>query len=273
MNFKTIVPDKHKYLEPLTTLAMVPSALFIRGELPAHHTPTVAIVGSRKPTNYGREVTRQLAYELANKGVTIVSGLAYGIDAVAHRAALEAEGTTIAVLANAIDTVYPRQHTRLAEEIISSGGAVISEYAPGTPTYKSNFLARNRLVSGLADAIIVTEAAERSGTLSTINHALEQGKDVFAVPGNITSPQSVGCNLIIKQGATPLTSVNDILELFSLTEQTSPIVHLIQQGIHHVDELLQRSGFEASALLQELTLLELDGVIYRPDGQQWHVRP
>ena len=139
-----------------------------------------------------------LAFDLAKKGVTIVSGLALGIDGIAHAAALEAGGTTIAVLANSVDTVYPASHRSLGEAIIEHGGALISEYEPPRPAREFQFLARNRIVSGLSDAVIIIEAAARSGTLATATHALAQGREVFVVPGNITSPLSMGCNTLLK---------------------------------------------------------------------------
>jgi DNA processing protein len=270
MNYNTIIPDKHKFLQGLANIAKVPERLYVRGELPGQRLPTVAIVGTRKPTAYGREVTYKFAYELAQRGVVIISGLAFGIDSIAHRAALDAGGITIAVLGNSIDTVYPQSHQKLADEILAKGGALMSEYPEGTGTFPSNFLARNRIVSGLSDAIIVTEAAARSGSLATVNHALEQGKDVFAVPGNITSPMSAGCNEIIKQGATPLTHIDDLP--FSLPKVSdSIIVELIKKGVHDGDELLQKSGLDPSDFLQAITLLEIDGRIHSIEGNKWTV--
>ena len=274
MNYNTIIPDKHKFLQGLQDIAKVPEILYLRGKLPNERTPAVAIVGTRKPTAYGKDVTYRFAYNLAQKGVVIISGLAFGVDSIAHRAALDAGGITIAVLGNGIDSVYPRSHEKIAEEIIVKGGAIISEYAPATITYQSNFLARNRIVSALSDAIIVTEAAARSGSLATVNHGLEQGKDVFAVPGNITSPMSAGCNEIIKQGAMPLTYVNQVLELFSLNnaptkDEKSIIVKLIKKGIRDSDTLLQKSGLETSEFLQQLSLLEIQGSIRSLGGNEW----
>lgn len=254
MKINRATPDKHKYLHLLGVIPAAPEAIFFKGKLPAGRTPTVAIVGTRKPTAYGREVAHQLAYELARKGVVVVSGLALGIDAIAHRAALEAGGTTIAVLANSVDTIYPRSHAGLADDILTNGGAVLSEYEPPMPARSYQFLARNRIVSGLSDAVVIIEAAARSGTLSTAAHALDQGKEVFAVPGNITSPLSAGCNALLKQGAHPVTRTEDILEIIApghLTSQTvlplgdtpleSRIISLIQSGIRDGDELQRQS--------------------------------
>ena len=246
---------------------------------------TVAIVGSRKPTAYGKEVTYQLAYDLAKRGIVILSGLALGVDSIAHQAALDAGGITIAVLPSSVDDIYPRTHSNLAKQIIASGGAIISEYEPETGIYKTNFLERNRIVSGLADALIVTEAAIRSGTLSTVGHALEQGREVFAVPGNITSPLSAGCNALIKQGAAPITSAQDVLEVIApdlLDEQQSlalgntpietKIISLLKSGIRDGDQLQEKVGIDASEFAQALTILELGGTIRSLGGNQWTLR-
>lgn len=243
---------------------------------------SVAIVGTRKPSSYGKEVTHQLAYELARKGVVIVSGLALGVDSIAHRAALEAGGTTIAVLGNGLPKIYPSTHKALAEQIIRSGGAVISEYEEGTPPIGFRFLERNRIVSGLADAIIITEAAARSGTMSTAGHALEQGKEIFVVPGNITSPLSAGCNALLRQGATPVTKVEDILEVIAPdllqpqsmlalgdTPAETAIITLLQSGIRDGELLQQKSQLEPQEFAQALTMLEINGTIRSLGGNQW----
>ncbi len=285
MKINSISPQKHKYLQIIDTIAHTPKTLHYIGELSAERRPTVAIVGTRKPTAYGKEVTYQLAYDLAKKGVVIISGLALGIDGIAHRAALDAGGTTIAVLACGVDTIYPATHKGLADEIIKSGGAIISEYEPGTLARDFQFLARNRIVSGLSDAVIVTEAATRSGTLATVHHALDQGREVFAVPGNITSPLSAGCNALIKQGAQPITSAQDVLEVIApdlLTSQQSlalgnspletKIIQLIQSGVRDGDQLLQGCSAEASEFLQALSMMEIAGTIRALGGNQWTLK-
>lgn len=165
MKINRISPQSSKYLQIISTIAKSPEKLHFIGKLPSERMTTVAIVGSRKPTAYGKEVTHKFAYELASRGIIIISGLALGVDAIAHRAALEAGGKTIAVLANGVDTIYPANHKSLANDIINSDGAIISEYEPGIAARSFQFLARNRIVSGLSDAVIVTEAAIRSGTL------------------------------------------------------------------------------------------------------------
>jgi DNA processing protein len=275
----------HAYVLPLTHIPIPPKTLYIKGRLPSKRRPTVAIIGSRKPTAYGIEITRQLASELARHGSIVISGLAYGIDAVAHKAALEVGGTTIAILANGLHRVYPATHKNLADEIIEKGGALISEHPPGVEAMRHHFLARNRLISGLADAIIVTEATERSGTLSTVAHALEQGKDVFAVPGPVTSLLSAGPNRLIQQGAHVALTAQDILAVvapqiqpqqsslhFGSTPDEARIITLIQKGIRDGDALQKALGLPITQVLQSLTILELNGVIYNLGANQWALR-
>lgn len=278
-------PDKHKYLQILTSLAKSPQTLYYRGTLPDRRIPTVAIIGSRKPTAYGKEVTQRLASDLASRGIVIVSGLALGIDSIAHRAALEVGGTTLAVLANGVDDITPRSHQSLGETIIDSGGAILSEYEPGMPAQAYMFLERNRIVSGLADAVLITEAAQRSGTLSTAAHALEQGKDVFVVPGNITSPMSVGCNNLIRQGAQVATSAEDIIARIApdrLSPQStlalgdSPletaILELLQSGLRDGEQIQAKLDLDTSLFNQTLTMMEINGLIRSLGGNQWTIR-
>ena len=269
----------------MNNIAICPKKIYFSGKLPTERRPTVAIIGSRKPTSYGKEVTYQLAYELAQHGIIIVSGLAFGVDAIAHRAALEANGTTIAVLANGLNYIYPATNYDLAKKIILSGGAIISEYEPEVEARDFQFLERNRIVSGLSDAVIVTEAAIRSGTMSTVSHALEQGREVFVVPGNITSPLSAGCNNLIKQGAHPITCANDVIEIIApdlLKPQTllplgstpleSKIINLLQAGIRDGDELQQKSGESVSIFSQAITMMEISGTIRALGGNQWTLK-
>ncbi len=285
MKINSIIPEEHIYLRSLHGIDESPKRLYFIGKLPEGRPPTVAIVGSRKPTGYGKEVAERLASELARQGVVIVSGLALGIDGIAHRAALSAGGMTIAVLANGLDQVYPSSHRQLAKDILSSGGAIMSEYTAGTPPLPHQFLARNRIESGLADAVIIVEAAIRSGTLSTAAHALNQGREVFAVPGNITSPLSAGCNALIKQGATPLTDSQDVLDIIAPgrqqeqarlilgdTPQETAIIELLQHGIRDGDELLEKTRLEAVEYTQALSMLEIKGIIKALGNNQWTLR-
>jgi DNA processing protein len=288
MKINTISPDEHEFLQIIIGIASEPKTLYFIGSLPitgaGTRPPVVAIVGTRKPTSYGKEVTFKLAYELAQKGVIVISGLALGVDSIAHRAALEAQGITIAVLANGLDSVYPATHRGLAKQIVEKGGALISEYPTGTPARDFQFLARNRIISGLADAVIVTEAASRSGTLATVAHALEQNKDVFAVPGNITSPMSVGPNRLIQQGAHPVTSTEDVLRVIAphliekqitLNLGSNPseilLIDLLKSGIRDGDALQQASKLAASEYSQTMTILEIQGLIRGLGGNRWAV--
>lgn len=284
MKINKVTPDKHNYLGVLNHIPTPPEYIFFKGVLPQQRLPSVAIVGTRKPTAYGKEIAYSLASSLAKKGVVVISGLAVGIDSIAHRSALDAGGSTIAVLANSVDTVYPKSNSALANDILANGGAILSEYEPPREPRGYQFLARNRIVSGLADAVIVVEAATRSGTLSTAAHALEQGKEVFAVPGNITNPLSGGCNNLIKQGAHPLTRVEDILEIImpqALQCQTSlplgrtpeeqQILQLIQSGIRDGDQLQQQTSTPISEFNQTLTLMEIGGLITSLGANQWTV--
>ena len=285
MKINQISPLSHPYLQILEPIAKMPKRLYLMGNLPTERKASVAIVGTRKPTSYGKEVTYQLAHDLAQRGVVIISGLALGVDGIAHQAALEAGGTTLAVLGNGLPKIYPSGHKILADKIVASGGGIISEYEEGTPAIGFRFLERNRIVSGLADAIIITEAAARSGTLNTAAHALEQGKEIFVVPGNITSPLSAGCNALLRQGAAPATKVDDILEVIApdllRPQQIIPlgnspaetaIISLLQSGVRDGEELQHKSKLGAPELAEALTMLEIGGVVRSLGANQWTLR-
>lgn len=283
MDIETIDPLKYEYSRQLEHIYQPPGRLFIRGRLPEKRLKSVAIVGARKPTAYGREVAQNLASALARHGVVVISGLAYGIDSEAHKSCLDAGGTTIAVLAGGLDKIYPASHKGLAEKIINNGGAILSEYEIGSAPQKFTFLERNRIVSGLADAVVVVEAAARSGTLSTANHALDQGKEVFAVPGNITSPLSEGCNKLLKMGATPLLSAQDVLDflfpdgvedkqaLLFLAENKveETILQIIQSGERDGDAIIKKSALSAQEFSQVITMLEIKGAVKSLGGNKW----
>lgn len=285
MKINKVAPNNHKYLQILCNISDAPTQLSYIGTLPVERRPTVAIVGTRKPTAYGREVTHKFASQLAQKGVIIVSGLALGVDGIAHKAAIESDGTTLAVLGNGLPTIYPSTHRQLAHEIIEKGGAILSEYPEDMPALSHQFLERNRIVAGLADAIIITEAAARSGTLNTAAHAIEQGKDVFVVPGNITSPMSFGCNSLLKQGALPVTSVDDILEVIApellkpqqslalgSNETETAILSLIHSGMRSGDDIQSELNISATDLSVALTMLEINGAIRSLGANQWTLR-
>lgn len=285
MKINQISPAEHPYTEELQHHPNPPSKLFYRGELPSSRIPTVAIVGTRKPTIYGREIAKKIANEVASRGGIVVSGMALGIDGIAHNAAIEAGGITLAVLANGVDKLYPTSHRGLGEKILKTGGAILSEYEPGIPALPYRFLERNRIVSGLADAVVVVEAAARSGTLSTASHALNQGKEVFAVPGNITSPLSAGCNKLIKQGAQPLTEIQDLIDFLFPKQQTNKqisllkgdtqaenkILELLASGITNGEELLKKSSLNTSDFNQAITMLEIKDLI-SGDANNWNLK-
>lgn len=303
-----IAPQEEDFTEVLSTIAVTPKKLYFYGKLPknrikmstkntrttrtepvSERPKTVAIVGSRKPTPYGAEIARKLAYEAAKRGAVVVSGLAYGIDSIAHRGALEAGGVTVAILGTPIDQIYPRAHVGLAEEIVRTGGCVLSELPPGAEFYpKTSFLERNRLISGLADVVVIPEAAERSGSLNTAAHALEQGREVFAVPGDINRPLSKGCNRLILQGATPYLEPEDVLELLFPTprkcraravklplgdnEIETAILRILAQGTEEGGEILVLSGLEVAELNRNLTMLELKGRVRALGANRWALR-
>jgi DNA processing protein len=263
---------------PLTKIHTPPRQLFWAGK-PLEEwldTPKLAVVGSRKMSAYGKYVTTALVSEAARVGITIISGLAYGVDATAHQAALTAGATCVAVLPTSLDNIYPSAHRNLAEKVASQG-TLLSEYGPGEPVYQVNFVARNRIISGLSDAVLITEAASRSGSLATANFALEQGKTVMAVPGNINNPGSEGCNNLIKSGAIPVTSVADIFMamgiklsktkqiIFKGTRHEEALYKLISKGVSDQDNLALQSRLTGPELSNALTGLELAGYI-RPAG-------
>lgn len=272
----------------------MPNQLYFRGKLPTTRPAVVAIVGSRRPTVYGLSVTQQFAYSLAQKGVVIISGLAFGIDRAAHLACLDAGGITLAVAPGGLHTTYPRAHHDLAQQITNNGGAILSEYQAGVEPRAYHFLARNRLVSGLADAILVTEATDRSGTFSTVAHALNQNKEVFAIPGPITSLLSAGANRILQEGARVALTPDDILRVIAPallktdlkqsrlilgdTPLEQAIIDGIRQGIYGGDQLQafvtaqSKQAIDTADFLRTITLMELKGTIIALGGQQWTLR-
>lgn len=242
--------------------------------------PRVAIVGSRKATSYGRTITSVIASKLARTGVVIISGLAFGVDSFAHEAALEAGGTTVAVLPSPLDRIYPASHQHLAGRILADGGALVSEYPEGVEVYMENFIARNRIVSGLADVLLITEAARNSGSLHTARFALEQGKTVMAVPGNINNPMSEGCNNLIKSGAIPACNSDDVFfalgfepkkpaKIFKGSAEQQMIYDLINQGVGDQEELALASDLSIPKISSSLTSLELQGYIRPLGGGRW----
>ncbi len=245
-----------------------PVGLFVRGGAAPEllSRPAVAIVGARACSGYGASVARSLGRELAHAGLVVVSGLARGVDGEAHRGALEAGGATIAVLGCGIDRDYPAAHTELARRVAAEG-LVVSEYAPGVEPAPWRFPARNRIVAGLCAATVVVEARERSGALITADLALEEGREVFAVPGEITSALSQGANALLKLGAAPLTAAGDVLACFGL----EPDVPVTRDGFLDLlpataDELVRRTGLSAAEVARTLVELELAGAAVASDG-------
>jgi len=254
-----------------------PAGLFVRGaaEVELLRRPAVAVVGARSCSPYGAQVARMLGRELAAAGLVVVSGLARGVDGEAHRGALESGGPTVAVLGCGIDRDYPAAHGELASRIRATGLAV-SEYAPGVEPAPWRFPARNRIIAGLSAATVVVEARERSGALITVDLALEEGREVFAVPGEITSALSRGANDLLRLGATPLTSSDDVLELFGLEQAPAEAVELgpaadavlarLRDAPASADELARATGLDAGALASALTELELAGIAVASGG-------
>jgi DNA processing protein len=247
-----------------------PPGLFLRGEAEPEllSRPAVAIVGARACSGYGASVARRLGRELAAGGLVVVSGLARGIDAEAHRGALEAEGTTVAVLGCGIDRDYPAAHAELARRVATKG-LIVAEYAPGVEPAPWRFPARNRIVAGLCGATVVVEARERSGALITADLALEEGREVFAVPGEITSSLSAGTNALLKLGAAPLTSEADVFASFGIEPEEpepgerSPLLALLPAS---ADELVRSTGLGADAIARTLVELEIEGRVAVHDG-------
>ncbi len=274
------------YPSVLRELPDAPPVLYVRGSLTTADNWAVAIVGTRKATASGRDTAYQLAAELANQGITVVSGLAAGIDAAAHRGALDAGGRTLAVLPCGIDTLYPPEHQDLARQIIDRG-ALLTEFPPGTQAESKNFPPRNRIISGLSLGVIVVEAPEKSGALLTADSAAEQGRDVFAVPGSPTSPVCRGSNRLIQDGAKLIMSIDDVLNELNLTreapqmraavQEIAPenplerrIVEALQQaGELHVDELCRQCEVAAATASATLMLMELKGIVRQTGSMQY----
>jgi DNA processing protein len=270
------------YPEQLKNIYDPPPVLFLRGRVDCFNDLSVALVGSRKATPYGLSVTENLARELSGAGVVVVSGLARGIDAAAHRGTLDAGGKTIAVLGCGVDVAYPKENTRLMGSIVQNG-LLISEFPPGTGPKAWHFPVRNRIISGLCKLIVVVEAAERSGALITAHMALEQGRDVMAVPGNITSKLSRGSNELIKQGAAPVLGAADIIEELGLTvikpeprksaeglkldDNEKLLLKLLNFESVPLELIVQKSGLTAGEVMSALMFLEVKGLIRQMPGR------
>ena len=271
------------YPPRLKEIDQPPPVLYVRGNLTTDDTWAVAVVGTRRVSAYGRQVTEELAAFLAVNGVTVVSGLARGVDAIAHQSALKNGGRTIAVLGCGVDRIYPPEHKPLAEKVIANG-ALVSDYAPGTPPDASNFPPRNRIISGLAMATVVVEAGETSGALITAQFAVDQGREVFAVPGNILAPQSKGTNRLIAQGAHPMLSARDLLDVLNLgrvTEQRSvrralpgdefetKLMNVLTNEPLHLDDIRNLTGLPIERVSATLVMMELKGLVRQVGGNNY----
>jgi DNA processing protein len=276
--------DDPCFPEVLKHISGPPKELFWTGENPQNwlEFPKVAIVGSRKISPYGKEVTTKLATELAHAGIAIISGLAFGVDACAHQATINAKGLAVAVLPTSLDNIQPVTNQNLARQIIQSGGTLITEYSKSSFVAKSNFIERNRIVSGLCDALLITEAAVNSGSLHTARFALEQGRTVMVVPGNITSPTSEGTNNLIKTGAIPVTCADDIFfalkinpqkqkssRVFRGTTNEEKILELIKSGVQVQEDLALATNMDAAVIGSVLTMLEINGYIRAVGAGNW----
>ncbi|MGH2522161.1 MAG: DNA-processing protein DprA [Anaerolineales bacterium] len=277
--------DAPDYPRNLLNIPQSPPVLYVKGSLIPADEWAVALVGTRRASSYGRETARDLASSLAASGVTVVSGLARGIDAVAHKAALDAGGRTIAVLGSGLDRLYPSEHALLAEAIAKSG-ALVSDYPLGTDPESGNFPPRNRIISGLSKGVVIVEAGEASGALITADFAAEQGRDVFAVPGNLNYRSYRGANRLIQQGAKLVLDVSDILEELNLTlvteqkqaraalpadETEQRLLACLSDEPVHVDEIGVQMGLPISQITGALALMELKGLVRQVGGMNYIV--
>jgi DNA processing protein len=275
--------DDNDYPAHLKEIDQPPPVLYLRGDVTAEDSWAVGIVGTRAVTPYGRQVTEELATVLAQNGVTVVSGLARGVDAIAHTAALKAGGRTLAVLGSGVDRIYPPEHRSMAEKISLQGG-VISDYAPGTPPESANFPPRNRIISGLSMAVVVVEAGDTSGALITAEFAVDQGRDVFAVPGSVYAPQSKGSNRLIANGARILLQPTDVLEALDLTRNVerreirravpsdateAALLDFLSAEPAHVDDIRAHLGLPIEKISSALTMMELKGMVRQVGGMNY----
>ena len=284
-NIRMLTEDDSDYPRLLKEIPTAPYILYMKGEMDLN-APMISIVGSRKFTDYGSRVAYAFAKDLAKAGITVVSGMAYGIDSIAHRGALDGGGKTIAVLGNSLDdkNIYPTSNLNLSREI-SSNGCLLSDYPIETPAgIPGNFPARNRIVAGLSMGTLIVEAGEKSGTLITANLALEFNRDVFAVPGQIFSPQSLGTNDLIKKGAKAVTSIRDILEELRLEEKAEKslapakipdtgeeeiLLHILSNDPLHIDNISKLSKLGTATVASTLAMMEIKGWVRNIGGQNY----
>jgi DNA processing protein len=281
---RVVIYHDDEYPRRLKEIYDFPPLLYVCGSFMPLDESSITVVGSRLPSSYGKQIVREIVRELSASSITVVSGLARGIDAEAHRMALEGGGRTIAVLGSGVDVIYPRENSGLADKIIHQG-ALISEFPLGTTPKPYNFPRRNRIMSGISLGTLVIEAGERSGSLITADFALEQGREVFAVPGSIFSPKSRGSNRLIQQGAKLVASASDILEELNLTAvvrkeskvipqndlETILLPYLSKEGVH-IDDLCRLSSLSISQVESTLGVMEIKGVVERIEGMSYVLR-
>jgi DNA processing protein len=280
---KAITCNAPDYSHRLKEIHDYPPLIYVRGSILPEDECCLAVVGTRRPTAYGRQVTEELITDLAKNKITVVSGLAKGIDSIAHRAALDVGGRTLAVFASGLDIVYPAENARLARDIMECG-ALVSEYPLGTRPKADNFPRRNRIMSGISLGVLVIEAGEKSGALITAEQALQQNREVFAIPGSILSPMSRGTNNLIQQGAKLVRNYVDILEELNLAIVTQQLEMkellpsdkteaLLLKQFHgepiHIDEICRCSGLAAALVSSTLTMMELKGMVKQVGGMSY----
>lgn len=275
--------DRDDYPQLLAQISRPPPILYLRGRPDALHLPQIAVVGARRASRAGLDNARAFSADLAGAGFAITSGLALGVDAAAHRGALQADGTTVAVLGSGVDRLYPRRNVALAEEILASGGAVVSEMPLGASAEAANFPRRNRIISGLSMGVLLVEAAVRSGSLITARLALEQNREVFAIPGSIHNPMSRGCHRVIKQGAALVETSADIVEqlggllarpqmqeIASTEAELEPIqcrlVDALGGDLRSMEQLARDTGDDTGELMAALLQMELAGLVEQVAG-------
>jgi len=280
---KILTWQDESYPQRLKEIDQPPPVLYIRGDYLPDDLFAVAIVGTRRVTPYGRQITEELSSFLAANGLTVISGLARGVDAISHTAALKAGGRTIGVLGSGVDKIYPPENRALAEQMMAQG-AIISDYAPGTPPEASNFPPRNRIISGLSLAVVVIEAGETSDALITAEFAAKQGREVFSVPGSILAPQSKGTNKLIQKGALPLLSVNDLMQALDITRigdqktarkimpadaTEAKLLSVLGSEPLHVDEIRNQTELPIEKVSAALALMELKGMVRQVGGMNY----
>lgn len=285
-NIKIVTINNNNYPKLLKEIWNPPSLLYYKGTLPSDEEFAIGVVGTRKISNYGKQITPQIIKDLVKNNLIIISGLALGVDSLAHKTTIDCGGKTVAVLGSGIDeqSIYPSQNRYLALEIIESGGAVVSEYPLGALALPINFPYRNRIISGLSLGTLVVEAAEESGALITAKYALDQNREVFAIPGSIFNPFSFGPNKLIKMGAKAVTSVDDILETLNLANaidfsknrkiipespEEEKILNILTQEPTHIDKIILASGLDAAKVGAILTLMEMKGLIKNLGGMNY----